>query len=101
VTVTRTLSVEEEGPTAHYVVDGELFFASSNDLTTQFEYGEDPERVNIDMSASHIWDASTVAALDAIVTKYESYGKQVSLIGMNEATMALHGRLSGGMGEGI
>jgi SulP family sulfate permease len=101
VTVTRTLSVEEEGPTAHYVVDGELFFASSNDLTTQFEYGEDPERVNIDMSASHIWDASTVAALDAIVTKYESYGKKVSLIGMNEATMALHGRLSGGMGEGI
>ncbi|MDA8579475.1 SulP family inorganic anion transporter [Pontimonas sp.] len=101
VTVTRTLSVEEEGPAAHYVVDGELFFASSNDLTTQFEYGEDPERVNIDMSASHIWDASTVAALDAIVTKYESYGKQVSLIGMNEATMALHGRLSGGMGEGI
>jgi len=101
VTVTRTLSVEEEGSTAHYVVDGELFFASSNDLTTQFEYGEDPERVNIDMSASHIWDASTVAALDAIVTKYESYGKQVSLIGMNEATMALHGRLSGGMGEGI
>jgi len=101
VTVTRTLSVEEEGTTAHYVVDGELFFASSNDLTTQFEYGEDPERVNIDMSASHIWDASTVAALDAIVTKYESYGKQVSLIGMNEATMALHGRLSGGMGEGI
>ena len=101
VTVTRTFSVEEEGPTAHYVVDGELFFASSNDLTTQFEYGEDPERVNIDMSASHIWDASTVAALDAIVTKYESYGKQVSLIGMNEATMALHGRLSGGMGEGI
>ena len=101
VTVTRTLSVEEEGATAHYVVDGELFFASSNDLTTQFEYGEDPERVNIDMSASHIWDASTVAALDALVTKYESYGKQVSLIGMNEATMALHGRLSGGMGEGI
>jgi SulP family sulfate permease len=101
VSVTRTLSVEEEGPTAHYVVDGELFFASSNDLTTQFEYSEDPARINIDMTASHIWDASTVAAIDAIVTKYEAYGKEVSLIGMNEATEAFHGKLSGGLGEGI
>ena len=101
VSVTPTLSVEEEGPTAHYVVDGELFFASSNDLTTQFEYSEDPGRINIDMTASHIWDASTVAAIDAIVTKYEAYGKEVSLIGMNEATQAFHGKLSGGLGEGI
>ena len=55
-------------PPASYTVNGELFFASSNDLTTQFEYTHDPERVIIDMSQSHIWDASTVAALDAIVT---------------------------------
>lgn len=101
VSVTRTLSVEDEGPTAHYVVDGELFFASSNDLTTQFEYSQDPELINIDMSASHIWDASTVAAIDAIVTKYENYGKKVTLTGMNEATTALHGKLSGGLGEGV
>ncbi|MBT5729933.1 MAG: SulP family inorganic anion transporter, partial [Microbacteriaceae bacterium] len=70
VTVTRTLPEDEQVPTAHYAVNGELFFASSNDLTTQFDYAEDPERVIIDMSESHIWDASTVAALDAIVTKY-------------------------------
>ncbi len=92
VTVSRTLS---DG-TAHYVVDGELFFASSNDLTTQFEYSEDPERIVIDMSRSHIWDASTVAALDAITTKYANHGKQVELVGMNDATGAFHGRLSGG-----
>ncbi|MBT7803214.1 MAG: SulP family inorganic anion transporter, partial [Microbacteriaceae bacterium] len=80
VTVTRTLPEDEQVPTAHYAVNGELFFASSNDLTTQFDYAEDPERVIIDMSESHIWDASTVAAIDAIVTKYEAYGKEVSLI---------------------
>jgi SulP family sulfate permease len=98
VTVTRTLPDNEQVPTAHYAVNGELFFASSNDLTTQFEYADDPERIVIDMSNSHIWDASTVAALDAIVTKYEQQGKRVVLVGMNEATSAFHGRLTGGLG---
>ena len=101
VTVTRTLPEDEQVPTAHYAVNGELFFASSNDLTTQFDYAEDPERVIIDMSESHIWDASTVAALDAIVTKYEHHGKRVILVGMNEETNEFHGRLSGGLGAGL
>lgn len=80
--------------TARYLVSGELFFASSNDLTTLFEYGRDPERVVIDMSQSHIWDASSVAALDAIATKYEHLGKHVEILGMNEYTTAFHARLS-------
>lgn len=92
VTVTRTVT----GDTAHYVVDGELFFASSNDLTTQFEYADDPERIVIDMSHSHVWDASTVAALDAIETKYAQHGKTVELVGLNDASGLFHGRLSGG-----
>ena len=98
VTVTRSVTGEGATATAHYTVDGELFFASSNDLTTQFEYGVDPERVVIDMSASHIWDASTVAALDAITTKYAARGTSVTLVGMNEATTTFYGRLSGGLG---
>lgn len=101
VSVTRTVTGDAETGTAHYTVDGELFFASSNDLTTQFEYSRDPLNVVIDMSASHIWDASTVAAIDAIVTKYETYDKQVELVGMNEATTAIHGKLSGGMGSEV
>ncbi len=100
VTVTRTVSADESGETAHYEVIGELFFASSNDLTTQFEYSEDPERVVIDMRRSHIWDASTVAALDAVVTKYERHGKTVELLGLNETAAAFHQRLTGNLGAG-
>src|SRR5690606_31280125 len=96
VTVTREVDVDATVPTVRYAVDGELFFASSNDLTTQFEYAHDPDRVIIDMSRSHIWDASTVAAMDAVVTKYEDRGKRVIIEGMNVATDAFHGRLSGG-----
>ena len=56
------------------------------------------ERVVIDLSDSHIWDASSVAAIDAVVTKYEQRGKRVVLEGMNSATTQLHGRLSGSVG---
>ncbi|HLS49881.1 MAG TPA: SulP family inorganic anion transporter, partial [Actinomycetaceae bacterium] len=82
-------------PTAYYTVKGQLLFASSNDLTTVFEYTEDPERVVIDLTQSHIWDVSTVASLDAIETKYAQRGKSVTFIGMNEFTTDFHARLTG------
>jgi SulP family sulfate permease len=102
VTVERTVGDGADSTIAEaavrYIVRGELFFASSNDLTTQFRYTHDPSRVIIDMSESHIWDASSVAALDAIVTKYEALGTSVEIVGMNAYTEALHARLSGGLG---
>jgi SulP family sulfate permease len=97
-TVTRTLS--RDGSRARYTVTGELFFASSNDLTTQFDYSGDPSRVEIDLSGSHVWDASTVAALDAITTKYERHGTAVEIVGMNDASTRMHGRLAGRLGAG-
>ena len=78
-----------------YAVVGELFFASSNDLVTQFDYVGDPRNVVIDLSRSHIWDASTVATLDAISTRYEAKGKKVTIIGLNEASQERHERLAG------
>ncbi len=100
VSVARTVPEGEIVPTAYYVVTGELFFASSNDLTTQFEYADDPERVVIDLSNSHIWDASTVAALDAITTKYEQHGKRAVIVGLNEASSSMQVRLGGQLGAG-
>ncbi|MBI5340632.1 MAG: SulP family inorganic anion transporter [Mycolicibacterium rufum] len=78
-----------------YVVKGELFFASSNDLVYQFDYVGDPAHVVIDVSQAHIWDASTVATLDAITTKYAAKGKMVTIIGMNDSSAERHARLSG------
>ena len=94
VSVSRTLS--DAGDAVTYTVTGELFFASSNDLTTLFSYPEDPDRVVIDLAGSHIWDASTVAALDAIETKYTALGKTVEIIGMNDSSQRMRGRLTGG-----
>ncbi|MFC4373221.1 STAS domain-containing protein, partial [Nocardia halotolerans] len=83
-----------------YKVRGELFFASSNDLIYQFDYVDDPRNVVIDMSGAQIWDASTVATLDAITTKYESKGKNVEIVGLNEASEQRHVRLSGYLAGG-
>ncbi|MFZ5847917.1 MAG: SulP family inorganic anion transporter [Actinomycetota bacterium] len=83
-----------------YAVTGELFFATSNDLYSQFDYVGAPKNVIIDLSGAHIWDASTVAALDAITTKFESKGKNVEIVGLNDASAAMHGRLSGHLGAG-
>lgn len=99
--VTRTVGGADDIEAVYYTVEGELFFASSNDLTTLFEYTDDPSNVIIDVSGSHIWDASTVAALDTIVTKYEGMGKEVYLKGMNQASEKLHSKLAGNMGGDI
>jgi SulP family sulfate permease len=99
VTVERVKTIGGH-ETATYVVDGELFFASSNDLYTQFEYALDPERVVIDMHASHLWDASTIAALDAITEKYHHHGKDVKIIGLNDASILMRQRLGGKLGAG-
>ncbi|QGH68282.1 SulP family inorganic anion transporter [Pseudactinotalea sp. HY158] len=98
VTLERTIEDDVARPgarLARYVVTGELFFASSNDLYSQFDYGGDPERVVIDMRRSHIWDASTVAALDAVSTKYLERGIDVEIVGLNKASEYMHTRMSG------
>lgn len=94
LTEVRDVAVLDED-THLYVVTGELFFATSNDLYTQFDYVGAPANVVIDLTAAHVWDASTVAALDAITRKFESKGKSVEIIGLNEASAAIHDRLSG------
>lgn len=94
VTVDRSTTEDS----AVYKVNGELFFASSNDLYMQFDYAQDPEKVIIDMSDSHLWDASTVAALDSIRTKYAHYGKSVEIQGLNEASQKMQDRLGGKLG---
>ncbi|MFK0130210.1 SulP family inorganic anion transporter [Streptomyces rubiginosohelvolus] len=95
-----TAVVDPDGRTVVYRVTGELFFASSNDLVGRFDYATDPDNVVIDLSSTHIWDASSVAALDAIETKYARRGKTVEIIGLNTPSAHLHGKLSGELTAG-
>ncbi|MBC7592845.1 MAG: SulP family inorganic anion transporter [Kineosporiaceae bacterium] len=95
-TVERDLTVADDGTQrAVYTIHGELFFASSNDLYSQFDYANDPETIMIDLSHSHVWDASTVASLDSISNKYAARGKRVEIHGLNTASATMHAKLTG------
>ncbi|MDF2829893.1 MAG: sulfate permease, partial [Mycobacterium sp.] len=98
VDVRKVDGAADTADTVVYRVTGELFFASSNDLVYQFDYTDDPPNVVIDLTDSHIWDASTVAALDAVTTKYRAKGKRVEIIGLDADSADRHDRLSGTLG---
>jgi SulP family sulfate permease len=89
-----------DGTSKVYRVSGQLFFASSNDLVFAFDYADDPADVVIDLSDAHVWDASTVAALDAITTKYAARGTTVTITGMNESSRTRHAALAGRLTAG-
>ncbi|WP_409495569.1 SulP family inorganic anion transporter [Amycolatopsis sp. cmx-11-12] len=90
-----TAVTDPDGTQVVYAVTGGLFFASSNDLVHRFDYVNDPDSVVVDLTGARIWDASTVAALDAVTGKYQARGKTVEIVGLDEHSATLHGRLSG------
>ena len=96
VQVGRTLA--EDGASVRYEVEGPLFFGSSNDLVEQFSYADDPPQAVVDLSRAQVWDASTVAALDAVQAKFDDHGVQVRFEGLDERSSRFHARLSGRLG---
>ncbi len=93
VEVDRVL--DPDGTNCIYSVHGEVFFVSEQELIDAFRYAEDPPHVLVDFSRAHLWDASAIAALDAIEANYRRHGVELTITGMNEHSEALHGRLSG------
>ena len=91
--VHRTL--DADGSVAHYRITGPLFFASSSGLADRFSYDEDPATVVIELSEAQVWDASSVATLDAIQAKYAGRGIATTITGLDGRSTTFHGRLSG------
>jgi SulP family sulfate permease len=87
--------VDPDGTTSVYSVTGELFFASDQEFIDAFDVAGDPPNVIIDLSRAHLWDASAIAALDAIETRYARHGVAVEITGLNRHSEALHTTLSG------
>jgi len=86
--------ITPDGTHRTYHVEGQLFFASSEDFMTAFDFKEAPERVTIDVSRAHIWDISSVAALDMAVLKFRREGAEVDIVGLNAASETIVDRLA-------
>jgi SulP family sulfate permease len=90
--VRSTLS--DDGRARTYHVEGQLFFASAEAFMQAFDFKEAVERVVIDVSHAHIWDISSVAALDMAVLKFRRDGSEVEIVGMNQASETIVDRLA-------
>jgi len=76
-----------------YTIEGQLFYASVEDFMEAFDFKEALDKVTIDVSGAHIWDLSSVAALDMAVLKFRREGAEVDIIGLNQASETIVGKL--------
>ena len=90
--VTSTLSAD--GRERVYTVEGQMFYGSVEDFMAAFDFRESLERVTIDVSGAHIWDISSVQALDMAVLKFRREGAEVSITGMNAASETIVDKLA-------
>ncbi|AEQ51787.1 SulP family inorganic anion transporter [Pelagibacterium halotolerans] len=86
--------ISEDGRHRTYVIEGQLFFASADDFMAAFNFKEVLETVTIDVSRAHIWDISSVAALDMAVLKFRREGATVEIVGLNEASETIVDKLA-------
>ena len=69
-----------------YLVEGQIFFASAESFIAAFDFSEPLKKVVIDVGTAHLWDITSVGALDKIVLKYRRNGVEVEVIGLNAAS---------------
>ncbi len=94
--MTVTSIYDETADTRTYTVRGQLFFASADMFSESFDLRDTAANVLINLGDAHIWDVTSVGALESVVTKMRRHGTRVELIGLNQASATLveqHGPL--------
>ena len=89
-----TTSISKDGRVRTYIVEGQLFYGSVEDFMNAFDFKEALDKVVIDVSLAHIWDISSVQALDMAVLKFRRDGAEVEIVGMNAATETIVDKLA-------
>ncbi|MEC3909025.1 SulP family inorganic anion transporter [Sphingobium sp. CR2-8] len=101
--VTRLMKVEASydpaTDTRIYTVSGQIFFASAEIFSDQFDLRDTAARVRIDLTASHLWDITAVEALEEVVTKMRHHCMLVEVTGLNQASAILVDRLAPAVGK--
>ncbi len=89
-----TSTISKDGRVRTYVIEGQLFYGSVEDFMNAFDFKEALDKVVIDVSLAHIWDISSVQALDMAVLKFRRDGAEVEIVGMNAATETIVDKLA-------
>ena len=86
--------INEEGTLRTYRVVGQLFFASADKFIDFFDFKEVVAKVVIDLHQAHLWDITSVSALDKVVLKFRREGTEVELVGLNDASATIVDRFA-------
>jgi sulfate permease, SulP family len=89
-----TSTISKDGRVRTYMVEGQLFYGSVEDFMNAFDFKEALDLVVIDVSRAHIWDISSVQALDMAVLKFRRDGAEVEIVGMNTASETIVDKLA-------
>jgi len=87
-----TSHLSADGATRTYRYAGQVFFASASRFAATIDFHEPVKTVVMDLSAAHFWDISAVDALEKTVAKLRRAGRNVDVIGLNEASATLVGK---------
>jgi SulP family sulfate permease len=89
------MDVRVEGRTHFYDFGGEIFFGSVDLMYEAMEFNEDNiDKVVIDVHNAHFWDISAIGMLEKIVARLQKEGKEIEIIGLNEASASMVERFS-------
>lgn len=84
---------EEADEVRTYRVSGQMFFGTVTNFLSEFDPANDPEKIVIDFSKSHVWDHSAANAISKVIFKYRQVNKEVAITGLNEESTRLVERI--------
>ncbi|MGS0742754.1 SulP family inorganic anion transporter [Glaciimonas sp. GG7] len=82
-------TINSDGDARQYTVKGQVFFASSEAMVSEFDFKEAISSVRLDLSHAHFWDITAVEALDRVVHKFRRNGISVDVVGLNRASATM------------
>ncbi|WP_371345013.1 SulP family inorganic anion transporter [Ancylobacter sp. IITR112] len=86
--------IDEAAGRITFVVEGQIFFASSEVFLAAFDFDNPAREVVIDLTHAHFWDITSIGALDKAVLKFRKAGASVEVIGLNEASATMVDRFA-------
>ncbi|MFB5086875.1 SulP family inorganic anion transporter [Psychrobacillus sp. PGGUH221] len=89
--ISKISVIERNG---RFIVEGQLFFASTESFIKAFENVED-KKIQIDFTNSNLWDESAVGSVLKVARKLEDKGTTVEIVGLNASSQKLYNILLG------
>lgn len=78
-----------------YLINGQIFFASTEPLMNAFDFHDAAQAVVLDFSQARLWDESAATILKKAINKFEQNGKQVEILGLDKNSVKLVNNLYG------